>query len=272
MKVNRIIIEGIDFFRQLYLNRRLVFELTKREFKTQYADNLFGLLWALIEPLAMMIILWFVFSYLQKGPAHQDVPYSLYLLSGIIAYDFFNKSMNKGAGSIRAYSFLVKTVNFRIAVIPMIVISSELIIHLIVIAILIVLLSLNGIFPSLYWLQLIYYVFAQFILLIGISWFTASILPFFPDMSYIITIMMRVLFFLTPIFWNPSKMGGNMLLIVNLNPLAYIVNGYRDSVLFHIPFWEHRSQTIYFWAFTFAVYLIGIIVFKRLRPHFADVI
>lgn len=272
MTIHRILIEGVDFFRQLYVNRRLIAELSKREFKTYYADNLFGLLWAIIEPLAMMFILWFVFSYMQKGPSNQEAPFSLYLLSGIIAYDFFNKSMNKGAGSIRAYSFLVKTVNFRIATIPIIVISAELIIHFIVLTLLLGLLILNGIYPSWTWLQLLYFIFAQYVLLIGISWFTASIMPFFPDMSYIITIIMRVLFFMTPIFWDPSSMGAQFSIIVSLNPLAYIVNGYRDSVLYNVPIWEHAGQTLYFWGFTLFMYIIGMIVFKRLRPHFADVI
>lgn len=270
--LKRTFIEGADFFKQLYINRQLISELTKREFKTHYADNLFGLLWALIEPLAMMVILWFVFSYLQSGPANNNIPYSLYLLSAIIAYDFFNKSINKGASSIKQYSFLVKTVNFRIATIPIIVISAELIIHLIVIGILLTLLIINGIYPNPTWLQLPYFVLAQYVLLVGISWFTGAIAPFFPDMSYIITIVMRVLFFMTPIFWDPSKMGGNFAFIVKLNPFAYIVNGYRDSVLYNIPFWNHPCQTLYFWAFTGIIYIIGIIVFKRLRPHFADVV
>jgi lipopolysaccharide transport system permease protein/teichoic acid transport system permease protein len=265
-------LEVNDFFRQIYINRRLILELTRREFGISYAENLFGLLWAFIEPLAMMVILWFVFSYLRSGPAGSEVPFSIYLLSGILAYDFFNKGLNKGSRSIKAYNFLVKTVNFRVAVIPIINISSELIIHLIVMSVLVVILVLNSIFPSFYWFQVIYYLMAQYILLIGLCWLTASILPFFPDISYIITITMRVLFFMTPIFWDISMIPESFAKIIKLNPLVYIVGGYRDSFLYHVPFWDHRFETIYFWAFTFITYALGIVVFKRLRPHFADVI
>ena len=273
MKINRIFYEGQDFFRQIYLNRRLIFELTKREFRTNYAENIFGLLWALIEPLAMMTILWFVFSYLQRGGSPQEgVPYSIFLLSGILAYDFFNKGINKGSRSIRSYGFLVKTVNFRIAIIPIIVISAEMMIHLIVLALLIFILVLNGIYPSWYWFQVFYFLIAQYLLLIGFSWLTASIQPFFPDISYIITISMRVLFFMTPIFWDLKSVPEAYVKYFSLNPLGYIVNGYRDSVLYHVPFWQHGFQTIYFWGFTLVVYIFGIVVFKRLRPHFADVI
>jgi ABC-type polysaccharide/polyol phosphate export permease len=272
MTIRQLIYEGKDFFRQLFVNRLLIFELTKREFKTSYAENIFGLLWALIEPIAMMTILWLVFSFLRSGGNVGDMPYTIYLLSGLLAYDFFNKGLNRGSKSIKSYGFLVKTVYFRIAIIPIIVISSELIIHLIVMVLMVIILIFSGIYPSFFWIQVFYYLLAQYILLIGISWLTASIQPFFPDISYIITIIMRVLFFMTPIFWDMQSIPPAYLKFFNLNPLVYIVNGYRESFVTHIPFWQHGFQTLYFWVFTLITTIIGIIVFKSLRPHFADVI
>lgn len=273
MMIKRIYYEAEDFFNQIYINRRLILELTKREFRTNYTENIFGLFWAFLEPLAMMSILWLVFSFLRTGRAPADgVPFAIYLLCGLMAYDFFNKSLNKGSKSIKAYSFLVKTVNFRVAVIPIIIISAELIIHLIVMGLLVIVLIFNEIYPSIYWFQLFYYMAAQYVLLVGFCWLTASILPFFPDISYIITITMRVLFFMTPIFWQIDMLPDKIRTIVSLNPLVYIVNGYRDSFLYHVPFWDHWYQTLYFWGFTCVIYILGIIIFKRLRPHFADVI
>jgi ABC-type polysaccharide/polyol phosphate export permease len=272
MRAIRVYNDTIDFFQQIYLNRRMIWEMTKREFRTNYAENIFGLMWALVEPLAMMAILWIVFTVLRGGGTTAGVPYSIFLLSGILAYDFFNKGLNKGSKSIRVYSFLVKTVNFRTAIIPIIIISAELMIHLIVMSLLVGLLVFNKIYPDWIWFQVFYYMLAQYVLLIGISWLTGSIQPFFPDVSYIITIVMRVLFFMTPIFWSLDTIPPEYARIINLNPLAYIVNGYRDSFLFHVPVWQHAFTTLYFWGFTFVVYVVGIIVFKRLRPHFADVI
>jgi len=272
MMIQRIFYEAQDFFKQIYYNRRLIFELTRREFRTNYTENIFGLLWAFLEPLAMMTILWLVFSFLRTVRATDGIPFAIYLLSGIMAYDFFNKGINKGSRSVKAYSFLVKTVNFRIATIPIIIISAELIIHLIVMLVLITILIFNGIYPSFYWFQVFYYMAAQYILLIGVCWLTASILPFFPDLSYIITITMRVLFFMTPIFWQIDLLPEKVQTLVSFNPLLYTVSGYRDSFLYHVPFWEHGSQTLYFWGFTLVVYILGITIFRRLRPHFADVI
>jgi len=272
MAIKRFFIEGVDFIQQIFMNRRLIYELTKRDFKTQYANNLFGLSWAIVEPLAMMVILWGVFTFLRAAKSSEEVPYSIYILTGLISYDFFNKSINQGTRSIRTYSFLVKTVNFRLAVIPIIKIFSELLIHFIVVGIVIILLVVYHIFPSWYWFQFLYYLFAEVMLLIGVSWFTSSILPFFPDIAYIITIVMRMLFFMSPIFWRMDSFDARYSAFFAVNPLLYTVTGYRDSFLYHVPLWHHPLLTIYFWGFTGLMFLLGVVVFRRLKPHFADVI
>jgi ABC-type polysaccharide/polyol phosphate export permease len=253
------------------LKRKLIFDLTKRDFKVKYSANIFGFSWAVLEPLAMMVILWFVFTYLQSGKS-TTVPYSLFLLSGIIAYDLFNKTINSTVKSIKSYSFLIQKVNFRIAIIPIVKILSEIFIHLIVLLIVIIIILFSRVAPSFYWLQILYYLIATTVLLIGISWTTSSIALFFPDISYIITITMRLAFFFTPIFWDAGNITGRFTFLIRLNPLYYIVNGYRDSLLFHIGFWEKPAETLQFWIITLVFLIIGVIVFKRLRPHFADVI
>lgn len=263
--------ETVDFFRQIWLKRTLIYELTKRDFKVKYSANIFGFSWSVMEPVAMMVILWFVFTYLRTGTS-TTVPYSLFLLTGIIAYDFVNKSMNATVKSIKAYSFLIQKVNFRMAVIPIVKLFSEIFIHLIVLLIVVIIMIFSHLSFSFYWFQVFYYLFAAMVLLIGISWATSSIALFFPDISYIITIIMRLAFFFTPIFWSSENLTGKFAAYIRLNPLYYIVNGYRDSLLYHVGFWEKPGETIQYWAITFVFLVIGVSVFKRLRPHFADVI
>jgi len=269
MFLKRIILEGVDFVKQIYLNRFIINELTKRDFRTNYINNLFGLSWAIIEPLAMMFILWFIFTYVRTG-AKMEVPFALFLITGIVAYDFFNKTINSATRSFRSYGFLLSKINFRAAIIPLVKISSELIIHLIILVIVAVMLIMSGIPVTWYWLQIIYYLFAMCLLLVGVTWFTSSISLFFPDINYIITITMRVLFFFTPIFWDPKGMPNEFLIYFRFNPMFYIVDGYRESLLYGIPFWIHHQNTMYFWSITIGFFVLGVFVFKRLRPHFAD--
>lgn len=269
--LKQFILEGFDFIKQIYLNRGIIWQLTKRDFKTKYVNNIFGLSWAILEPLAMMVILWFIFTFVRTGRS-TDVPFAIYLLTGLIAYDFFNKALNSATRSIANYAFLINKVSFRSAFIPIVKISSEVMLHFIIIAIVGLILVLNGIPITVFWLQIFYYLFATIFFLVGLTWLTSSISLFFPDLNYIITITMRVLFFFTPIFWDASMVPQEFLIYIRLNPLYYIVTGYRDSFLYSIPFWEHAYGSIYFWGLSAFIFVLGVIVFKKLRPYFADVV
>lgn len=271
MIIKSLFVEGVDFLKQIYLNRFIIWELTKRDFRVKYINNIFGLSWAILEPLAMMFILWFIFTFVRTTKS-SDVPFAAFLLTGLLAYDFFNKTLNSATRSIRSFGFLINKVNFRAAIIPLVSIASEVLINLIVIGIISIILFVSKIPVSLFWLQVFYYLFAMCAMLIGISWFTSSISLFFPDINYIITIVMRVLFFFTPIFWGIESFPSKYQFYFKLNPLYYIVNGYRDSFLFNVPFWEHTEDTLYFWILTTLFLVLGVLVFKRLRPHFADAI
>jgi lipopolysaccharide transport system permease protein/teichoic acid transport system permease protein len=271
MLIRRLFIEGIDFLKQIYLNRFIIVELTKRDFKTKYVTNLFGLSWAILEPLAMMSILWFVFTYIRTG-RQTEVPFPLFLLAGLIAYDFFNKTLNSATRGISNYGFLINKVNFRAAIIPLVKISSELVLHFIILLIVAAILILNGMPVTIYWLQVFYYLFAMVFLLTGVTWLTSSVTLFFHDINYIVTIIMRVLFFFTPIFWEAKNIPEQYLVYFRLNPLFYLVNGYRDSLLYGVPFWHHGVDTLYFWIIAMVFLVLGVVVFKRLRPFFAEVV
>jgi len=271
MLLKKFILEGVDFLKQIYLNRFIIWELTKRDFRIKYINNLFGLSWAILEPLAMMVILWFIFTYVRTGKS-MEFPFALFLLTGLVAYDFFNKTLNTATRSIKSFGFLINKVNFRAAIIPLVKIASEVLIHLIILVIVAGILFLNHIPVTFYWLQVFYYLFAMCAMLIGLTWFTSSISLFFPDINYIITIAMRVLFFFTPIFWDVRSIPENILRYFRMNPLFYIANGYRDSFLYGVPFWKHPQDTLYFWIMTLFFFVLGVLVFKRLRPHFADAI
>jgi len=272
MLIRQFFLEGIDFLKQMFTNRSLIFELTKRDFKTKYTENFFGLTWAILEPLAMMLIMWLVFTKFFSTGKVLEYPFYLYMFTGLVAFDFFNNALNQGTRSIRDFSFLVKQVNFRIAILPMIYILSELIIQLLVLLIVVGFCLFNKIYPTIYWLQIIYFIFAACFLLTGITWLTSSVLLFFPDIYYIISIVMRALFFMSPIFWVPSAIPNKFMLFVKLNPIFYLVEGYRMCFLYNKPFWSDPNGTLYFWVISGMVFLLGIFTFKKLRPHFADVI
>ena len=110
------------------------------------------------------------------------------------------------------------------------------------------------------------------VLVYSLSIITSSIVLFFRDLSQIINILMNMGFWITPIGWQLTMLPSSVARIFKLNPLYYIVTGYRDAFVDKIFFWQRPYQTVYFWMFCLVTLLIGIKLFNKLRPHFSDVI
>lgn len=258
-----------SFIHDLINNRRLIGKLANRDFRIRYARDYLGLMWAIVEPLAMLIIMLIVFTYLRTR-SHPDYPFVVFLLSGLVAFDFFNKSFSQATQSMRAYSFMINMVHIRVSLLPLISILTTFRTHLVILAIAIVILLFNGIGFSLYWFQLVYFMLGAWLLLTGLTWISSAMLIFVPDLQHVVGIAMRALFFLTPIFWDISIFPEKYHKFIKLNPLFYLVEGYRMSLLYHKPFWSDGYAMIAFWSFTLFFLFFGAYVFRRLKPYFAD--
>lgn len=269
--IRQFLLESLDFFYQLYVNRMLILNLSFRDFEKKYIKNYFGFIWAILDPLAFVLILYLVFRNRFSSADPGETPYVVYLITGYVAYDAFCGSLRSITSCINDHSFLLKKVNFRSAILPIVTLFSHLMVHGIVLAICIIILLFNNTFPDLFWFQLVYYIIAMSVLLICIGWLTSSIYLFFPDIYNIVGIITHALLFLSPVFWNMQGLEIRDQFILKLNPLYYIVNGYRESLIYHQGFWTHPVLTIYFWSFCLIALIIGVAVFKKLRPHFADV-
>ena len=268
----QLIRETFDFFYQLFLNRELISTLSVRGFKQAYIRNFFGLVWAILDPLAFVLILYIVFGarYADKGA--NAVSFSVYLITGFVAFDFFNSTMLGVTNSIKNHAFLLKKVSFRVAILPIVTLLSSLMLHGIVLSVTILVMIYNRIWPSFYWIQLFYYIFAVSALLVSIGWLTSSIYLFFPDIRNIVSIITRIMFFVTPIFWDINGLPPRSQFILKLNPVFYIVNGYRDCLLYNKALWQHPVLPFYFWSLVLVFLVIGGVVFKKFGLHFAEVV
>ena len=265
--------EFYRFLKHIVQNRRLLVTLIKNDFKKQYLGSYLGILWAFIQPLTFMFVIWFVFEKgFRSAPVQGDVPFSLWLISGMIPWFFISESLLSGTESIVDNSFLVKKISFRVSILPLVKISSALLLHFFLIIFLILMFLIYGYKPSLYWLQLPYFVICSIFFVLGLSWFTSSIRVFVKDIGGIIAIILQIGFWATPIFWNINMIPLTYQWMFKLNPAFYIVEGYRDSFINHVWFWEMPNETFYFLGVSMIVFVTGAIVFKRLRPHFGDVL
>ena len=259
---------------ELYQNRKLVLSLAKNDFKTKYAGSYLGIVWAFIQPIVTILVYWFVFSVGLKAGTVADYPFVLYLVSGIVPWFFFQDALNGGTNALIEYNYLVKKVVFKISILPIVKIISALFVHVFFVVFALILCACYGYTPSLYTLQIIYYSVCTFLFVLGLVYATSAIVIFFRDLTQIISIFLQVGVWLTPIMWDINMLSSHPWLIklFKLNPMYYVVTGYRDSMLGHVGIWNHASWTIYFWVVTILLFGLGSVIFKRLKPHFADVL
>lgn len=261
---------------EIIKSRKMIYKLAKNDFKTKYAGSYLGIIWAFIQPVITVLVYWFVFEVGFRGGSDSlPVPFVLYLVAGIIPWFFFQDGLTGGTNSLLEYSYLVKKVVFNISVLPVVKILSAVFVHLFFIVFITFLYCCYGHFPDLYYLQLLYYLAGLLLLILGLSYLTSAVVVFFRDLSQMISIALQIGIWLTPIMWvAEDKLIHYPLLykILKLNPIYYIVMGYRDAFIYKHWFWERPLWTAYFWCFVIGVLWLGTRVFKKLRVHFADVI
>lgn len=272
MHLKREIKIFIQFIKEIINERRLIYELAKKDFEMRYLGSYLGIIWAFIQPTINILILWFVFQIGFKSAPVDKIPFILWLICGMIPWNFFSDSINSATNAVTDNSYLVKKIVFRVTVLPIVKILSSLCVHLFFIIFIFVMFATYGYEVSIFNIQVIYYLFSTVVLVLGISWLTSSLVVFLKDIGQIVTMILQFGFWLTPIFWSLEILPQKYLFLIKLNPLLYIINGYRDSFIYHRWFWVDINSTIYFWCFTLVTFGIGATVFRKLKPHFADVL
>lgn len=263
----------MNLIKNLIDSRRMLWKLSRNDFKTKYAGSYLGIFWAFVQPIVTIAIYVFVFQVGFKAtPTDEGYPFVLYLIAGIIPWFFFAEALMNATNCLIEYSYLVKKVVFNISILPIIKIISSLFVHLFFIVLAFVIFCMNARIPDIHFIQLFYYTFCVVMLVTGLSYLTCAVTPFFRDFGQIVNVFTQIGMWMTPIMWKEAMLPEQFRWILKLNPVYYIVTGYRDSYINGVWFWEKYNITIYFWVVTFGMLFIGMKVFKRMRVHFSDVL
>ncbi len=264
-------------------NRKLIWQLAKNDFKSRFSGSYLGIIWAFIQPVVTVLVYWFVFEKgLRAGGINLksgiQIPFVLWLIAGLVPWFFFQDALSGGTNALVEYSYLVKKVVFQIDILPLIKVISVSFVHLFFVGFTIILYCCYGYLPSFYTLQVVYYSAAMFMLVLGIVYMTSAIVVFFKDLGQIISIVLQVGVWMTPVMWNINSpdldLPGWVLIILKLNPMYYVVEGYRQSLIDKVAIWDPSNwgKLLYFWIFTIVMWLLGGHIFKKLKVHFADVL
>jgi ABC-type polysaccharide/polyol phosphate export permease len=266
------IIPGRHFARNLVERRSLILQLVKRDFQQRYVGSIAGWLWGLIHPLVLLTSYVFVFSGVLKvklGPNAVTANYPMYLFAGMLPWLLFSETVLRSAGSLVEQSNLITKTVFPAEIVPVSIFLSSLISHLMALSLVVAaaLIFLRHLSPAIALLPV--FLLLLGLLAVGIGWIAASLQVYLRDTAQVLTVILTFWFWITPIFFEESQFPARARFLLRANPVAYVVDAYREMLLGHVLPLRDLASTA---AFAIAVFVCGGLFFRYLKRGFADVL
>jgi len=253
---------------------KLLPPLIVRDIKERYAGSAIGVLWTFIQPLLFILLYWVVFSQIIKMRIHTDsgeIPFLAFLLSGLLPWFAIQEGILRGASSIVDKGYVIKKVFYPSELFPISAALSALIHHGIGFAVflLVFFISKGGIalfqIPALVFLLLL-----QIMLTIGVSLLLSALAVYLRDILQILGIAFQALFYLTTILYPMTSVPKSLKRFIDLNPFTPLIESYHNVILYGK--YPEISDILYIFATTIIAMLSGILIFRRLKRGFADVL
>ncbi|WP_078550122.1 ABC transporter permease [Litchfieldia alkalitelluris] len=258
----------------------LILRLSAFEMKSANTNNYLGRLWEILNPIIQLSIYWLVFGVGVRGGRNitmengVDVPFFTWMVTGMVVWFFVNPAISKSSKSIYSRLNLIAKMSFPMSAIPSFVIMANFYTHLMLIGVVMLYLQFTQFKISIYYIQLPYFMVSTLIFLFALALITSTISTIIRDVQQIIHSVLRLLLYLTPLIWHTEKLelnGMNLTILLKLNPLYYLVEGYRASLLgTNWYFVEHAEYTLYFWVMMLFLFLLGSTLHLKFRNRFVD--
>lgn len=268
MKVlKQIIKDHIDY-------RKQILKLAKADLAKTYRGSALGWSWAIIKPVVTIFVYWFAFSIgLRAGKDVNEYPFFLWLIAGIVPWFYMSDMITGGTNCIRRYSYLVTKMKFPVSTIPTFVSISNMIVNVSLIFIVIVIFRLFGYTADIYILQLPFYLLLTFIFFTLWALFASFIGAISKDFVNLVKSFITAVFWLSGILWNADSVANPLLRkFLNLNPITFLVNGFRNCFINKVWFWEQPKRLLYFAIITLILLIAAVWSYKKLRKEIADVL
>jgi ABC-type polysaccharide/polyol phosphate export permease len=271
-------IPGRHFAKNLIERRTLIFQLVKRDFQQRYIGSAAGWLWGLIHPLVLLAIYTFIFSVCLNtplGPGEVTRNYALYLLSGMLPWLLFNETVLRSSSSIVEQANLVTKTMFPSEIVPVSIFLSSLISHLLAVGLFVIVVGVTqGHLPNPTIALLPIGVLLLGLLAVGIGWVVASLQVYLRDTAQVVMVALTLWYWITPIMipratYPVARFPRTVHAILVANPLAYIVEAYRQMLLGNSLPWRDMLIAA---AFGASAFVLGGLFFRQMKRGFADVL
>jgi len=254
-----------QLFNDLYLYRELLKNNVKKEVRGKYKGTWLGIIWSFLNPLLMLVVYSLIFPYILRVNVEN---YTMYLMVALIPWTFFTVTTQIGAGSIVSNAGILKKVYFPREIIPISVVTSGTINYIISSIITIVFLIFSGVGISTTILFFPVLLIIQYIFLLGLTFIFSSVTVYIRDLEHLISIALMVLFYATPIVYTADTLPEKFKWILTINPMAYIIAGYRDILYYQkLP---ALSDMLIISLVAVVTLLAGFTIFKKLEKNFVE--
>jgi len=266
-------IPGKHFIRNLIASRTLLFQLVRRDFRQRFVGSAAGWLWGLIHPLVLLASWTFVFQIClgqEMPPGEVTNNYSVFLFCGFLPWLLFQETVTRSASSLIEQANLITKTVFPSEILAVSVFLSALISHLMALAMALAAVAIwaGGISPMAWLLPIYMLLLGMFA--IGIGWVVSSLQVYLRDTAHILTVVMTLWFWITPIFIVEQQVPERFRFLIRWNPLTYVVRAYRERLLsYRMPSLE---ELIILVAYSATAFIIGGLFFRHLKRGFADVL
>lgn len=254
--------------------RQQLFQLAKADLVKTYRGAALGWVWAIIKPLTMIGVFWFVLDIgLRAGRNIDGIPFFLWLVLGLVPWFYISDMLNKGTGAIKKYRYLVTKMKFPVSTIPTFVSMSNFFVHLIMLIVVVVLLAAQGYAPSVYYLQLPFYLLLLFWFFTMWSLFAATLAAISKDFQNLVKSLTRILFWMSGIIYSIGSINADWLRnLLMVNPISFFVEGYRKTFLYKEWFYEDMQQLLVFLAILALMTLLATATYNKFRKELVDVL
>lgn len=252
-------------FKNLYQYRELLKTNIKKEVRGKYKNSFLGVLWSFLNPLLQIVVYAIVFQLILKNPQEN---YAIFICCGLIPWTFFSSTVSRTAFTMVENGNILKKVYFPREILPISIVSSETVNFLISTTIILGFVILGGVGISKYIIFYPLVLLTQYLLLIAISFIVSSISVYIRDLQHLIGVALQLLFYAAPIVYSPDVIPQEYKWILTLNPMAYIINGYRD--IFYYQKMPNIASLLVLIAISVGLCVIGYMIFNKLQKGFAE--
>lgn len=255
----------MNIFKNIYNYRELLKTTVKKDIRGRYKNSFLGVIWSFFNPLLQLLVYAIVFPLIMKNTPDN---YVIFICVALIPWTYFTTTVSQASYAIIGSGNIIKKVYFPREILPISVVTSGAVNFMISTIIILAFVIFSPVGLSWYLLLYPFILLIQYILLLGISFIVSSITVYFRDLEHIIGIILMAAFYGTPIVYKLEQLPHSLQILMQLNPMTHIINGYRDIFYYHqMP---NMKALLILLGISIALTVVGYFIFKKLQKGFAE--